>query len=484
MKKISLVILTSLMLINVCFGQSKIDQLDNLLGLYSKYGQFNGSILVAVGGEVIYKKGFGLANMEWNIPNQTNTKHRLGSLTKQFTAMLVMQLVEKKKIKLDAPISEYLPDYPKPNADVITIHHLLTHTSGIPNYTSIPKFQGNLNLHSYKPEEFITFFADSTIQFKPGTKFSYSNSGYYLLGVIMEKVTGKSFEQLLKENITIPLSMNDTGYDHHGTILMNRASGYQREWNDTNLNNASYLDMSVPYAAGAMFSTVEDLYRWDQALYNCQLLSKENSELMFKEHIQSSSSYYGYGWNIANISIGNSDWSVKVLTHGGAINGFHTMLTRVPSREILVVLLNNTGMQPLNEINKAILGILYDQTYNLPAMSLANTLFEIINEKGIDEGLKHFEEAKDSKSYLLKEDEMNIIGYRLMQAGKNKEAIEVFKLNVMSFPNSGNVYDSLGEAYLLSGNKELAIKYYTRAIELDPSNINGAEILEKLLSNN
>lgn len=296
----------------------------------------------------------------------------------------------------------------------------------------------------------------------------------------MEKVTGKSYEELLKDNITAPLKMNNTGYDHHSTILKNRASGYQREWNGTKLFNASYLDMSVPYAAGSIYSTVEDMYLWDQALYNYQLLSKENTELMLKEHIQTGSNYYGYGWGIANVPVGNNDWDVKVMTHGGSINGFHTLITREPSRKILVVLLNNTGMQPLNKINRAILGILHGQSYDLPTMSLANTLLEIIKDKGIAEGLKHFEKSKNSKAYSLKEDEMNIVGYRLLQAGKNEEAIEVFKLNVMAFPDSGNAYDSLGEAYMIAGNKELAINNYKKAVELDPTNINGVKILKKL----
>ncbi|MEZ4778573.1 MAG: serine hydrolase [Flavobacteriaceae bacterium] len=483
MKKALFLILTLLLSSFLSIGQSKIEQLDNLLGLYSEYGQFNGSVLVAHQGKTIYKKGFGFANLEWNVPNKPDTKFRIGSLTKQFTAMLVMQLVEQGKLELNAPISNYLPNYPKPNADSVTIHHLLTHSSGIVNYTEIRSLQGNLNLHRYKPDEFVQFFSDSTLQFKPGTKFSYSNSGYFLLGLIIEKVTNKSYEQLLKENILVPLKMNNTGYDHHRTILKNRASGYQRKWNGTVLLNAPYLDMSVPYAAGAIYSTVEDLFLWDQALYTHQLLSKENTELLFKEHIQTESNHYGYGWGIANVSLGESDDRIKVATHGGAINGFHTLIMRNLADRSLIVLLNNTGRQPLDEINRAILGILYDKSHSLPTLSLANTLFEVINEQGISEGLKHFEKAKNSKEYLLKEDEMNIIGYRLLQARMNKEAIEVFKLNVSSFPNSGNVYDSLGEAYMIDGNKELAIKNYKKAVELDPTNSNGIETIKKLQSN-
>src|SRR5687768_17919018 len=213
---------------NVACAQAKVDKLDKLISAYAEYGKFNGSVLVAEKGKVIYKKGFGLADMEWNIPNQPDTKHRLGSITKQFTAVAIMQLVEQGKLKLDVPISSWLPDYPKKSGDVITIHHLLTHSSGIPNMTSFPGFFKDVMRNSYSPVQLVNISADSTLQFKPGERFAYSNSGYLLLGYIIEKVTGKSYEQVLQENIFTPLKMNNTGYDHHSALLKIRARGYEK----------------------------------------------------------------------------------------------------------------------------------------------------------------------------------------------------------------------------------------------------------------
>ena len=164
-------------------AQAKVNKLDKLISAYVEYGKFNGSVLVAEKGNVIYKKGFGLADMEWNIPNQPDTKHRLGSITKQFTAMLIMQLVEQGKLKLDVPVSTYLPDYPKKNGDVITIHHLLTHSSGIPNMTSFPGFVKDVMRKSYNPMQLVKISADSTLQFKPGERFAYSNSGLPAIGL-------------------------------------------------------------------------------------------------------------------------------------------------------------------------------------------------------------------------------------------------------------------------------------------------------------
>ena len=331
-------------------GQTKTDQLDKLIGTYAEYGKFNGSVLVAEKGKVIYKKGFGMADMEWNIVNQPDTKHRLGSITKQFTAVVIMQLVEQGKLKLDVPISTYLPDYPKKNGEVITIHHLLTHTSGIPNMTSFPRFVKDVMRNSYTPVQLVNMSADSTLEFKPGERFAYSNSGYLLLGYIIEKVTGKSYEQVLQENIFTPLRMNNTGYDHHRTLLKHRASGYERS--GTRYVNADFIDMSVPHAAGAMYSTVEDLYLWDQALYGNQLLRKENMDLLFAKHIPSGGGYYGYGWSIGEMPLGNTTERIQTTGHGGGINGFNTQITRIPSDKSFVVLLNNTGGAPLNEMAK------------------------------------------------------------------------------------------------------------------------------------
>ena len=457
-------------------AQAKVDKLDKLISAYAKYGKFNGSVLVAEKGKVIYKKGFGLADMEWNIPNQPDTKHRLGSITKQFTAMLIMQLVEQGKLKLDVPISTYLPDYPKKNGDVITIHHLLTHSSGIPNMTSFPGFVKDVMRNSYSPVQLVNISADSTLQFKPGERFAYSNSGYLLLGYIIEKVTGKSYEQVLQENIFTPLKMNNTGYDHHGTLLKNRASGYEK--NGRSYVNANFIDMSVPHAAGALYSTVEDLYLWDQALYGNQLLREENIGLLFTKHIPSGGGHYGYGWNIGGIPLGNTAERIETIGHGGGINGFNTQLTRIPFDKSFIVLLNNTGGAPLNEMTNAIAAIIYDKSYNLPKRSVAYSLADKIDKDGIPAALEYYKGIKDSTGYYLNENEMNGTGYQFLQAGKVKEAAAIFKLNTIAFPKSSNVYDSYGEALMALGNKTAAIENYKKSVQLNPGNEAGIKILK------
>ena len=213
---------------NSGLAQTKAQKIDALMTKFHEYGQFNGAVLVAENGKVIFKKGYGLANMEWNIPNMPETKFRLGSITKQFTAMLILQLAEQGKLKLDGKIADYLPDYPRSTGEKVTIHHLLTHTSGIPSYTGFPQFSSEMSRDPYAPAAFVKTFSDSALQFEPGAKFSYNNSGYFLLGVIIEKVAGKSYEQALQENILQPLNMQNTGYDYHSPIINRRANGYEK----------------------------------------------------------------------------------------------------------------------------------------------------------------------------------------------------------------------------------------------------------------
>ncbi len=460
---------------NVTYGQTKVDKLDKLISTYAEYGKFNGSVLIAEKGKVIYKKGFGLADMEWNIPNQPDTKYRLGSITKQFTSMLIMQLVEQGKLKLDVPISTYLPDYPKKNGAVITLHHLLTHSSGIPNITAFPGFDKNISRNSYSPVQLVNLFADSTLQFKPGEKFSYSNSGYMLLGYIIEKVTGKTYEQILQENIFTPLKMSNTGYDHHETLLRNRANGYQK--NGWHYVNADFVDMSVPYAAGSLYSTVEDLSLWDQALYGNQLLRKENMELLFTNHVFPNDDY-AYGWGIGKMQLGNTAEKIGTIGHEGGINGFNTVIIRIPSDKSFMVLLNNTGWAPLSELTKAIAAILYDKSYDLPKKSVARSLSDKVEKAGIQAALNYYNGIKDSTGYYLHEGEMNMTGYQFLQAGKVAEAVAIFKLNTQAFPKSWNVYDSYGEALMVQGNKTEALENYKQSVKLNPGNVNGIKILK------
>ena len=244
-----------------------------------KAAGFQGSVLLAKGGKVIFAKGYGLANIELDVPNTPQTKFRLGSITKQFTATAVLQLQERGKLKVTDPISTYIPNAPAP-WNGITLHHLLTHTSGIPSYTDEPSYQARMHERASTPLEFLHRFRDLPLSFPPGEKFHYDNSGYFLLGVILEQVSGMKYENYLRQNIFAPLQMTNTGYDWPATILKDRASGYTKD-GDGQIRNADFLDMGQPYAAGSLYSTVLDLYKWDRALYTTKVLSAKSIEAAF-----------------------------------------------------------------------------------------------------------------------------------------------------------------------------------------------------------
>jgi CubicO group peptidase (beta-lactamase class C family) len=459
------------------FAQQNVQKIDELLKQYYDYGQFNGSVLVAEKGKIVYEKGFGMANMEWAIPNQPDTKFRIGSVTKQFTATLVLQLVEEGKIKLDGKLSDYLPDYRKDTGGKVTIHQLLNHTSGIPSYTSRPGFFAEVSRDPYSVTDFVTKFASGELEFEPGSKYSYNNSGYFLLGAIIEKVTGKSYEAVLKERILDPLGMTNTGYDRHAPILQKRASGYEKT--PAGYVNAAYLDMSLPYAAGSIYSTVEDLYKWEQSLYEDKIISAESKKLMFTPGLGN----YGYGFIIADRPIGKTEQKTKVVQHGGGINGFNSLLTRLVDKQQTIILLDNVGLgRYQGNITSSIISILNGQPIEPPKKSIAETLYKIAVEKNVASAVAEYRKlkAENSPTYDFSENELNTLGYQLLGMKRTKDAIEIFKLNVEMFPTSSNPYDSLGETYLADDQKDLALVNYKKAAELNPKNANALLIVKRL----
>ena len=452
------------------------ERIDALISAYNKMRQFNGSALVAEKGRVILERGYGFANMEWQIPNTPDTKFRLGSITKQFTSMIVMQLVSEGKIKLDDKITTYLPDYRKDTGDRVTVRNLLTHTSGIPSYTSIPGFFQNQSRDPYTVSDFVKKYTMGDLEFEPGTKYVYDNSGYFLLGAIIERVTGKPYEKNLQERIFDPLGMKDSGYDHSNTVIAHRASGYVLT--PGGYENAPYLDMTIPYAAGSLYSTVEDLYKWDRALYTDKLLSPDLKKALYTPNLNN----YGFGWVIRKIKLDN-DAEVNMIMHGGGINGFNTTINRFPDTQDLIVLLDNTSRgDKIDDLALGIADILHDIEPPQPRISLVDELMKTL-DKGIGlQAVARYRELKEKSrsQYDFREPELNRLGYLLLQRGRVDDAIQIFQLNVEEYPNTWNVYDSLGEAYAAHGDRDLAIKNYKKSIELNPANTNGKDAIKRL----
>ncbi|MFI5098401.1 MAG: serine hydrolase domain-containing protein [Candidatus Acidiferrales bacterium] len=325
--------------------QTVASQISQVMQAHAAAGDFSGSVLVAREGQIVYQHAFGYANLEWKIPNDLQTKFEIGSMTKQFTALLVLQFVNEGKIKLDGHLSDYLPYYRKDTGNRVTISQLLSHTSGIPNFIQAPGFlEGPASRTKYSVKDFAREYCSGNLEYEPGTKFNYSNSGYFLLGAVLEQISGTSYEQLLKDRIFTPLGMNDSGYTHTGTIIPHRAAGYERS--GSGFQNARFYDMSIPFAAGALYSTVGDLLLWDQALYGERLLPANLRDLLFKPNLEN----YGFGWDILVPKPGSPYAGERVPMHGGAIFGFQSLIQRVPKYRELIVLLDNSDSPKLLEI--------------------------------------------------------------------------------------------------------------------------------------
>ncbi|MBS1948143.1 MAG: serine hydrolase [Bacteroidetes bacterium] len=334
-------------------GQAPAQEIDELMKAYYNQNSFNGSLLVAEKGDILLEKGYGLKNARAKTPNDPNTVFQIGSITKQFTSAIILQLEEQHKLSLQDKLSKYIPGYPR--GDSMTIENLLTHTSGIYNYTSDTAFMNNNATNPVKLDSLIALFRGKPLDFRPGEKFSYSNSGYILLGYIIEKVTGKPYFTVVKENIFNPLGMTRSGFDFTGLKNPDKATGYFM-LTVSHAVPAGIVDSSVSYSAGAMYSTVGDLYKWDRALYTDKIIHDSSMQKAFMPY----KNKYGYGWAI------DSSYGKKVVMHQGSIFGFVSFMARIPSDQVCIILLDNKQSPGLAKMAENINAILNQQPYDFP----------------------------------------------------------------------------------------------------------------------
>jgi CubicO group peptidase (beta-lactamase class C family) len=462
---------------------SKISKINSLIESYADNFLFNGSVLVEEKGKVIFKKGYGSANLEWNIPNAADTKFRIGSITKQFTAVMILQLEQEGKLNINAKVTDYLPWYRKDTGGKITVKNLLKHTSGIPNYTAVAGAMNDIAAHNYSPKEIAEKFCSGDLEFESGTNFSYDNSGYFLLGVIVEAVTKKTYAENLTERIFAPLKMKNSGIDSPFVLLKNRAAGY--EYGFRGYENTAFINMeSAIYAAGAIYSTVEDLNLWENALYGNKLLSKENKTLMFTPTLGN----YGTGLFIGKFKPAGISAEVTSIGHHGGINGFSALLIRFVEAEITVILLDNTRAEKrgnLENISLGIFQILNDVAPAKPKQPIRAAMTEKIRAGKSGEELAAFyrqikNERKDGYDLTGAENLLNDLGYFLLENGRIKDSLAVLKMAVEEFPNSANTFDSYAEALMKDGQKDAAIKNYKYSLALNPNNKNAVEQLKTL----
>jgi CubicO group peptidase (beta-lactamase class C family) len=323
-------ILFEMILVHVCLtacSQTLPQKIDRQLTAYRDSSGFSGSVLVAQNGAIVLEKGYGFKNKQAHQQNDAHTMFQIGSITKQFTSAIILQLQEQKKLSVQDRLSKFLPDFP--NGDKITLEQLLIHTAGVYNYTSDHVFMKTRATQPISRDSLLGLFRDKPLDFQPGDKFSYSNSGYELLGCVIEKVTGRPYFEVVRDRIFRPLHMDHTGFDFTDLQSPDKALGYALPNPDT---SAAIVDSSVSFAAGAIYTTVEDLYKWDRALLTNKIVSQASLEQAFTPHLQK----YGYGWIIDSVD------GKRCVSHGGGIPGFVSIIYRIPADETCIILLRNT----------------------------------------------------------------------------------------------------------------------------------------------
>lgn len=486
-------------------SQSLPSTLDALINDYVVNQQFMGSVLVAEKGKVVFAKGYGLANVDLNIPNTPDTRFMIGSITKQFTAMLVTQLVEKGKLKLDNTISDFIPEFPRDIGGKITVEMLLCHSSGLILPEEIERYYYATSKEEWL-QEYIKQLSEEGLRFEPGKGYGYSNGGYFILGLIIEKVTGKSYEEVLTEQILKPLGMKQTGCDRKGLVVANRAISYAKlrdRYSTWNEETNSYDPGVWGFGCGNLYTTVGDLFKFSRALTTNRLLSKKYMDMYLKmrivrtrptiynisqEVVKDFFGTFGNGFvgEISYIEDPDTKEKETLYWHDGTNKlsrscHFHYM----PKDQIIILCSNCSFLLEGNEMVLKIHQLLNDRPY--AHILIKNSLTQYIEEDvsmhaGLSAAFDEYHRFKDDTLHFIvpgKEYFINI-SHQVAEEGKLDWAIAILQAAVTEFPGYWEAYDALGEVYAGTGDKAQAIQAFKKSLELNPGNAKAQQMLKKL----
>jgi CubicO group peptidase (beta-lactamase class C family) len=461
------------------------NDLENLFTHCYKNKMFNGCIAVNMKGKEIFRKCYGekgLNKMELN----ANTPFLLASLSKQFTAMGIQLLAKEKLLDFNDKANKHLSDFPYTE---ITIKQLLNQTSGLFEYENFlngkidqikkAHFESGKTIQNKDILELLKKHKPPLL-FEPGSEFNYCNTNYILLALIIEKVSDKSFSAFIKNRIFEPLNMNNSFVlDGKTKPTANRAVGFKWSNNEKSKSLNDLYPFLCTYGDGGIFSSIIDLQKWNLALDNNALLSKKETETGFSPpKIKEEYSPYGFGWFVRQLPFNGN----KATTHSGEFVGFSNAFFKDLVDKNSIILLSNNSSNYRPALNTTLIRILYGAPFNLPKLASGHWMTKQISIYPIDQAIEryHKEHQTSKKNLDFQEKHLNRLGYDLMNQDEIKKAIKIFELNVQYYPNSANVYDSLGEALLKDGEKEAAILNYKKSIEIDSSNENAIKIIKEL----
>ena len=461
--KKNILLLFCLVALQILFAQSKKDKFSAVMKTYHNYNMFDGSVLVAENGKIIYQDAFGMANREWNIPNTVDTKFMIGSVSKPITATLMLILVQKGLVSLEKTIENYLPEFKNKPAAKVTIKQLLSHTSGIPNYDIIKDFFPRISRQNFSREDYIKIYKDSLLAFVPGTRYLYSSWGYFTLGYIIEKVTGKSYAQVMKAEIFDKTNMQNSGSYLHTDIVSNRASGYDYGFGE--FVSADFRDQSNTMGTGDIYTTVGDLFKFHMGIANNKLLNNDLTKEMFTPGIRPAR--YGYGWFNQNFRYTATD-SVKANYHLGSTEGFISFMIRIPETNSMVVILCNSAPTDFFGITKNLLKVLYNKAVVIKE-PVHKKMENIIAKYGAEKAVAEYQIIKkDTAKYYIDWIQMYYLGEKLLSLKRLDDAKIIAENNVMDYPDKDIIALSMANIYLALNRKAEAIKYYEKTLQLNP----------------
>ncbi|MEM8967154.1 MAG: serine hydrolase [Bacteroidota bacterium] len=486
-------------IIPATFGQTSASlepKIDQIFQAFAQQDDFQGAVLVGHQGKVLYKNAFGLANREWDIANTVDTKFNLASISKQFTSAIVLQLAEEGKLKLNQTIADYYPQYRKDVAKQVTLHQLLTHQSGIPNYTSLPHVWSDSLYRRYSREELVEKFVSGDLEFKPGTRYQYNNSGYLILSLIIEEVTGKPFSEVFAERIAQPLDLRFTGIDDRQDVIPKRASGYAKSAGG--YKNVYSMYMQNLQGAGNLYGTVGDLYRWDQFLHGGQLLSNKSVEKMVRPYTDVNQQWippyenrYGYGVGVAKMPLAGRKASTMVF-HSGHIRGFSGFHAHYPEEKYTVIILSNTGevsTARMNQINLEVAQLLDEslarvastkrkakkkRTTDTKDASLERDLEKAMTaaweDGGAEAALQSYLTLTESFPYDYPDTQKTLSQFSqtLVKEGDTDGALQIAELNSRTNPH-WQTFTELANLQQQAGQKDAAAQHFQKAISINPN---------------
>ncbi|MEO6669509.1 MAG: serine hydrolase [Ferruginibacter sp.] len=444
-------------------AQSKKDKLNEIMTTYHEYNMFDGAVLVAEHGKIIYTAAFGMANREWDIPNAVDTKFMIGSVSKPLTAMLMLVQVQKGLIGLDSTVAKYLPEFSGKPAGKVTIRQLLNHTSGMPNYDITKDFFPRISRQHFSREEYVRVYMDSALAFEPGTKYAYSSWGYFTLGYIMERVTGKTYSALMKEDIFDKLQMKNSGSYYHTDIVNKRATGY--DYSFGGYTSSDFRDQSNTMGTGDLYATVEDLFKFHLAISEHTLINEALTKEMLAPGMRPAQ--YGFGWFNKFFKYTATD-SIASNFHLGMTEGFISFILRIPSTNSLILILCNSAPTDFFGITGNLAKVLYNKPVQVkqPAHKVIE---KIIGEKKSLQAIREYNRMKeDSAHYYIDWISMNFLAEQLLGLKRLDDARIIAENNAREFPNRDLVMVTMANIYLALNRKADAIIYYKKALAIYP----------------